>query len=117
MPGEAKKTLKEKYKIFKTLYKEFSARDIMMRLSITEYQFNRFISAAIKDDRELSHDSVDYTTKTCFSYNEFDYGVPVPSTRVTKKGYLTFKNNPIKDFPTSELTRAVAIYKQSLNLI
>ena len=116
MPGEQLKTKKQKYKEFVKIYNRYPVATIMRKLNLKrQSEFDEFVEMAFQDgiivpDKIMSISN----SMQPLSYNENDYGSIPSITRVSKKGYKTYKNNPTKEAKPTKIKRAASIYKQML---
>jgi hypothetical protein len=116
MPGEQLKTKAQRYKEFIKIYDKYPVATVMRKLNMTQQsQFDELVSKAYEDGLIIPDKIISYTESSRpFSLEEEDYGSIKKPSRITKKGYLTYKNEELKEAKPTKISRAVALYKQML---
>ena len=116
MPGEQLKTKQQKYREFVKIYNKYPVATVMRKLNMTQQsQFDELVQMAFDDGLVIPDRIISYSIGSRpFSLIEDDYGSLPKTSRISRKGYLSYENDPIKEAKPTKIERAASMYKQML---
>jgi len=101
-----------------TLIERLSYPKIAQEYNISLSSVNRIIGRKISKFgiKIVKKTNVFKTPNIPFSYNEMDYGFRKRKSLITRQGIVSFKGNSEITETPSELSIAIRMYKQSINI-